>query len=92
MRARALVVLPGGFGTLDELFEALTLIQTGKIKPMPVILFGEEYWARIVDFGAMVEEGVIEPADLDLFQFVEKAEDAWRIVREFYPAGSSDGP
>ncbi len=92
IRARALVVLPGGFGTMDELFEALTLIQTGKIKPMPVILFGEEYWSRIVDFGAMVEEGVIEPEDLDHFQFVETAEDAWRIVREFYAAGTNDDP
>ena len=92
MRARALVVLPGGFGTMDELFEALTLIQSGKIKPMPVILFGEAYWTRIVDFDAMVEEGVIAPEDLDLFQFVERAEDAWRIVREFYPAGTDGGP
>ena len=92
LRARALVVLPGGFGTMDELFEALTLIQTDKIKPMPVILFGKAYWTRIIDFDAMVEEGVIAPQDLDLFQFVERAEDAWRIVCEFYGAGANDDP
>jgi uncharacterized protein (TIGR00730 family) len=92
MRARALVVLPGGFGTMDELFEALTLIQTEKIKPMPVILFGEAYWKRIINFDAMVEEGVVAPKDLELFQFVEKAEDAWRIVCAFYPAGTEGEP
>ena len=61
MRAKALVVFPGGFGTLDELFEVLCLIQTRKIKPIPVLLFGREYWERIIDFPALVEEGVIEP-------------------------------
>ena len=80
MRARALVCFPGGFGTMDELFEALTLIQTGKAKRIPLLLFDEAYWRRIVNFEAMVEEGVISPEDLDLFQYVETAEDAWSII------------
>lgn len=83
LRARALVIFPGGFGTLDELFETLTLIQTGKIAPMPVILFGREYWDSIVDFERMAEHGVISPADLDILSFVETAEDAWRVISEF---------
>jgi len=80
MRAKALVVFPGGYGTLDELFEVLCLIQTRKIKPMPVLLVGREYWERIIDFPAMVEEGVIEPRDVDIFSYVESAEEAWRIL------------
>ncbi len=86
MRARALVIFPGGFGTLDELFDALTLIQSGKIKPIPVLLFGRDYWRRIIDFEAMVEEGVIAPADLDIMQYVETAEEAWRTIAAFYGA------
>jgi uncharacterized protein (TIGR00730 family) len=78
LRAVALVVFPGGFGTLDELFEVLTLIQTGKIKSFPVLLFGREYWDRVIDFSALVEEGMIAPGDLDIFSFVETAEDAWK--------------
>ena len=81
LRAIALVVFPGGYGTLDELFEVLTLIQTRKIKPIPVLLFGREYWERIIDFPAMVEEGVIAPADLEIFHYVETAEEAWRILK-----------
>lgn len=80
MRAKALVCFPGGFGTMDELFEALTLIQTGKAKPIPFLLFDEAYWRRIVNFEAMVEEGVISPEDLDLFQYVETADQAWSII------------
>lgn len=80
IRAKALVVFPGGFGTLDELFETLTLIQTKKIKPIPVLIFGEEFWKRIVDFNAMVEEGVISPGDLELFRYVETAEEAWEFI------------
>ena len=82
MRARALVSFPGGFGTLDELFEALTLIQTGKAKRIPLLLFDEAYWRRIVNFEAMVEEGVISADDLDLFQYVETADEAWAIIAE----------
>jgi len=84
MRARALVCFPGGFGTMDELFEALTLIQTGKIEPIPVLLFGEAWWRRIVDFEAMVDEGVISPRDLDIFRYVDTAEAAWSEVQAFY--------
>jgi uncharacterized protein (TIGR00730 family) len=76
--------LPGGFGTLDETFELLTLIQTGKIKPLPVMLFGREFWERVIDFQALVDEGVVSPNDLELFKFVETAEQAWDHVREFY--------
>ena len=84
MRARALIAFPGGFGTLDELFETLTLIQTKKIKPVPVLLFGQDYWQRIINFEAMVEEGTIHAEDTKLFQFVETAEDAWNSIRTFY--------
>ena len=82
-RARALVIFPGGFGTLDELFETLTLIQTRKIEPMPVILFGKSFWQGIVNFERLAEEGMIAPDDLDIFQFVETAEEAWRLICSF---------
>lgn len=84
LRARAVCVFPGGFGTFDEMFELLTLIQTGKIKPIPIVLFGQEFWERVVNFDALVEEGVISARDLDLFKFVETAEEAWQIVQDFY--------
>ncbi len=86
LRARAVAVFPGGFGTFDETFELLTLMQTGKITVMPVLLFGKEFWNRVVNFSALVEEGVISPNDLDLIHFVETAEEAWAIVQEFYAA------
>jgi uncharacterized protein (TIGR00730 family) len=78
LRAVALVVFPGGYGTMDELFEVLTLIQTHKIKPIPVLLFGREYWERVINFNALVDEGVIAPADLEIFSYVETAEEAWK--------------
>ena len=84
LHARALAAFPGGFGTFDELFELLTLIQTGKIKPIPVLLFGRAFWNRVVNFEALVEEGVISARDLDIFTFVETAEEAWAVVKEFY--------
>jgi uncharacterized protein (TIGR00730 family) len=84
LRARAVCVFPGGFGTFDEMFELLTLIQTGKIKPIPVILFGRDFWTRVVNFDALVEEGVISAPDLGLFHFVETADEAWVIVKAFY--------
>lgn len=84
IRVKALVVFPGGFGTLDELFEALTLIQTGKIEPIPVLLFGREYWERVLNIDAMEMEGMIGPEDKDLLTFVETAEEAWNIVAEYY--------
>lgn len=80
LRAVALVVFPGGFGTFDELFEVLTLIQTRKIRPIPVMLFGREFWERAVNFQVLVDEGVISPADLDIFSFVETAEEAWGLL------------
>jgi len=84
MRAMALVAFPGGYGTMDELFETLTLIQTRKIKPLPVILFGKEFWNTAVNFDFLVTEGVIAPEDKNLFYSVEKADEAWKIIREFY--------
>ncbi len=84
MRARALAFFPGGFGTLDELFEVLCLIQTGKIDPVPVLLFGKAFWDRLIDFNVLVEEGTISPEDLELLTFVETAEDGWaEIVRAY---------
>jgi uncharacterized protein (TIGR00730 family) len=92
MRARALVVFPGGYGTLDELFETLTLIQTRKIAPLPVILVGEDYWRRVFDPDFLVEEGVIDPEDRDLFWFAETAEEIWDDIRRWYArAGLSLG-
>ncbi len=82
-RARGLVAFPGGFGTLDELFETLTLIQTGKITPVPVLLFGKQYWQKIINFEAMVEEGVIDSHDLELFRYVDTAEQAWEAIKQF---------
>ena len=82
MRAKALVAFPGGFGTLDELFETLTLIQTQKVIAIPILLFGREFWERVINFNALVEEGMISAKDLDLFQFVETAEDAWNIISQ----------
>jgi uncharacterized protein (TIGR00730 family) len=84
LRARAVAVFPGGFGTFDEMFELLTLIQTGKVKPIPILLFGREFWERVVDFDALVDEGVIAPNDLDLFTYVETAEEAWQHVCSLY--------
>ncbi|MCA1749452.1 MAG: LOG family protein [Parasphingopyxis sp.] len=84
LRARAVAVFPGGFGTFDELFELLCLIQTGKIAPLPIVLFGEEFWTRVVDFNALAEEGTISPDDLNIVRFVETGEEAWEKVREFY--------
>ncbi len=89
LRARAVVVFPGGFGTFDESFELLTLIQTGKIKPMPILFFGREFWERVVNFHALAEEGVIGIEDLKLFRFVETAEEAWEIIQAYYPNGEA---
>jgi uncharacterized protein (TIGR00730 family) len=84
LRARALAVFPGGFGTFDEFFELLTLVQTGKMKPIPILLFGREFWTRVVNFEALAEEGVISPHDLDMISWVETAEEAWAVVEDFY--------
>jgi len=84
LRARAVAVFPGGFGTFDEMFELLCLIQTGKMKPIPILLFGGEFWKRVVNFEALAEEGVINPEDLDLFTPVDSAEEGWEVIRRFY--------
>ena len=84
MRAKALVAFPGGFGTLDELFEVITLVQTKKAKQVPIVLFGTDYWKRVFNFDVLVEEGVISPADLDLFQYADDADTAWNIIKNFY--------
>ncbi|MGH1349578.1 MAG: LOG family protein [Methyloligellaceae bacterium] len=91
MRAKAAVSFPGGFGTFDELFETLTLIQTKRIDPMPVILFGEKFWNRVINFEALAEEGTISPEDVKLFHFVETAEEGWDIIAKQYDLpGSQD--
>ena len=84
LRAKAVAVFPGGFGTLDEFMELLTLVQTGKMKPIPILLFGREFWNRVINFEAMAEEGVINHEDLSLFHWVETAEEAWAVIEEFY--------
>jgi uncharacterized protein (TIGR00730 family) len=84
LRARAVAVFPGGFGTFDEMFELLTLIQTGKVRPLPIVLFGKEFWNRVVDFNGLVEEGVIAPHDLDLIHWSEDANEAWEFVQNYY--------
>ncbi len=84
LRARAVAVFPGGFGTLDEFMELLTLIQTGKMKPIPILLFGAEFWNKVINFQALAEEGVINFEDLNLFHWVETAEEAWSKIAEFY--------
>ena len=88
MRARAICVFPGGFGTLDETFEALTLIQTDRMERIPFLLFGEAFWRRIINWEALAEAGTISDADLDLFRFVETAEEALALVEGW----SAQGP
>ncbi|HAD09160.1 MAG TPA: TIGR00730 family Rossman fold protein [Porticoccaceae bacterium] len=87
-RARALVACPGGFGTLDELFETLTLIQTGKVKPMPVILLGREYWSKAINFEHFVAEGAIDADDLSLFTLVDSAQEAWETLDKHWKQGA----
>ncbi len=84
MRAKALVAFPGGFGTFDELFEALTLIQTRKMQCIPVVLFGAEFWRQAINFDFLIDEGMIAPNDRDLFTFVETAEAAIGVLQDFY--------
>jgi uncharacterized protein (TIGR00730 family) len=91
-RARALVAFPGGYGTFDELFEVLTLIQTRKIKPIPVVLVGESYWRSVVDIDRMVEEGVIDREDRELFWFAETAEEIWDSVLHWYQKATASAP
>ncbi|MFA6093211.1 MAG: TIGR00730 family Rossman fold protein [Elusimicrobiota bacterium] len=84
MRAKAMVAFPGGFGTLDEIFETLTLVQTGKKARLPVILVGREFWTRVLDIQTLASEGVISPSDMDLIQMVDTAEEAWSAIRDYW--------
>ncbi|MCX5519589.1 TIGR00730 family Rossman fold protein [Kaistia defluvii] len=97
MRANALIVFPGGFGTFDEMFELLTLRQTGKSPPIPIVLFDSAYWKRVINFEALIEEGMIGRKDLDLFVYAETAEEVWQKLTDAgvgLHAGeqASDGP
>jgi uncharacterized protein (TIGR00730 family) len=83
-RARALVAFPGGFGTLDEVFEALTLLQTRKMAAVPVVLVGEQYWRRVIDLPYLIAEGVIDPEDAELFWFAEDAPAIWSSILAWY--------
>lgn len=84
MRAKAITAFPGGYGTMDELFETLTLIQTKRVAPMPIILFSEEFWRSIINFEALADAGTISPNDLDLFKFAETAEEGWDIIANWW--------
>jgi len=84
LRAVALVVFPGGFGTLDELFDALTLRQTGRMQRIPIIIFGRDYWKQVIDFQHLADEGTIDDEDLDLFRYAETAEEAWQMIQRFH--------
>lgn len=99
LRAKALVVYPGGFGTFDELFEIQTLVQTGKTEPIPVVMVGKEYWKKVIDFELMRDEGLIAEEDMNIFRMVDSAEDAWRYILRWHEKngtpllhrGESDG-
>ena len=91
LRAKALLAFPGGFGTLDELFEALTLVQTGKMEPLPIVLFGEKFWKGLIDFDYLIEQGTIAPEDVNLFVYADKAIDAWNYIRYFHQAADAEG-
>jgi uncharacterized protein (TIGR00730 family) len=84
LRARALVAFPGGFGTFDELFETLTLVQTRKIRPMPIVLAGEAYWRRAFDMEFLVAQGAVSPTDRRIFSYADSAEDIWAAIRRWY--------
>jgi len=83
-------VFPGGYGTFDELFELLTLVQTGKVRPLPILLFGEDFWKSVVNFQGLADEGVISPHDLDLIHWCEDANAAWEFVCRFYARGEDE--
>ncbi|HJW11662.1 MAG TPA: TIGR00730 family Rossman fold protein, partial [Albitalea sp.] len=90
MRSIALVCFPGGFGTLDELFEVMTLIQTGKCRHRPILLFGRDFWTRLINFELLIETGMISPEDVNLFRFVETAEEAWNVLESAYALNPPD--
>jgi hypothetical protein len=84
LRARAIVVFPGGFGSFDELFEVLTLVQTRKVEPMPIVLVGHAFWNTMIRFDLLIESGLIEPDDLKIVNIVETAQEAWKTIRDWY--------
>ena len=84
LRAKAVAVFPGGFGTLDEFFETLTLIQTGRMAKIPLLLFGTEFWGKVINFEALADAGTIAPTDPELFTIVDSAEEGWEVIRRFY--------
>ena len=92
MRAKAITIFPGGFGTLDEFFETITLIQTKRMAPIPLILFSRAFWEDIINFEALAAFGTIAPDDLELFQFAETAEEAWKIIADFYDLNDEAAP
>lgn len=87
LRARAILAYPGGFGSFDELFETLTLMQTKKVDPLPIILVGRDFWCETINFQGMLDHGVIDQTDLDLIHFVETAPEAWEVIRNWYQLG-----
>ena len=90
MRARAITIFPGGFGTLDELFESLTLIQTGRMDRVPFLLFGQDFWERVINWEALADAGTISEEDLDLFRFVDTAQQAVDLIENWEPAPPRD--
>ena len=84
MRAKAVAVFPGGFGTMDEFFETLTLIQTGRMERVPIILFGRDFWARAIDLDYLAEQGTISPGDQNIIDYADTADEAWEVIRKFY--------
>ena len=84
MRAKAIAVFPGGFGTMDEMFEALTLIQTKRMEPIPFLLFGKDFWTSVINFKELAKQGTISPNDTDLFHFVDTAQDGWDVITRHY--------
>ncbi|MCE9546267.1 MAG: LOG family protein, partial [Planctomycetia bacterium] len=92
LRAKALVVFPGGFGTMDELFDALTLRQTDRMQAIPIVLFGRDYWSRVIDFQFLANEGMIRDEHLQLFQYAETPEEAWELIRRFHHHAPEAGP
>lgn len=90
LRAKAVVIFPGGFGTMDELFEALTLIQTGKMKRIPIVVFAKEYWSEVFNLQAMVSAGTINAADVDLIDWADTAEEAWEAIHRFYDGAGGE--
>ncbi|MFZ1815589.1 MAG: LOG family protein [Rhizobiaceae bacterium] len=84
MRAKAIAIFPGGFGTMDEMFESLTLIQTKRMEPVPFLLFGKEFWSKVINFQELADQGTISPDDIDLFHYVDTASEGWEVISAHY--------